>query len=100
MVELVGFEYCDIITIKAKQDKTKIKTPFVLRVPTSNTSNNKSSQNCANVITHSCEKLVLKGLAPSTPELEQHKDKPLTSPSGKGTKLAKNSMPASYNILD
>lgn len=43
MVELVDFEYCDVINIKGKQDNTKPKTPFVLRGPTSNTSDNEPS---------------------------------------------------------
>ena len=100
MVELVGVEYCDVITIKGKQDKTKPNTPFVLKGPTSNTSDNESSQICANVVTCSCAKLILKGPVPSSPKLEQHKDKPLASPSRKGTKIATTSMPTSYSILD
>ena len=100
MVKPVGVEYNDVITIKGKQDKTKPKTPFVLRGPNSTISDNESSQTCTNIVMHSCTKLVLRGPTPSDPELEQHKDKPLTGPSRKGIKLATTYVPASYNIID
>ena len=82
MVEPVGVDYCDVITIKGKQDKVKPKIPLVLRGPTSNTSNNESSQTCANPIMRSHAKLVLKGPRPSAPKIEQHKDKALAGPYG------------------
>ena len=43
MVEPIDVEYCDVITIKGKQDNVKLKTPFVLRGPTSNTSDYEAS---------------------------------------------------------
>lgn len=49
---------------------------------------------------HSRAKLVLKGPMPSAFELEQHKDKTLASPSGKGTKFTTSSTDTSYSILD
>jgi hypothetical protein len=100
MVEPMGFEYCDVITIKGKQDKTKSKTPFVLKVPTSNTIDNTPSQQCANAVTCSCAKLVLKGPAPSTPNPEQQKYKTLAGPSGKGLKITTNPNATSYSVLE
>ena len=100
MVEPVNFEDCNIITIQGKQDNNKPKTPFVLRAPTSHTIDNKYLQYYPNVVTCSRAKLVLKGPMPSTPDLEQKKDKTLASPSGKGAKLAKNLVATSYNVLD
>ena len=45
--------------------------------------------------------LVLKGPVPSpSTKIEQHKDKTLAGPSGKGVKATTNSAAASYNILD
>ena len=43
MVEPMDFEYYDVITIKSKQDNTNSKTPFVLKGPTPNTTNNTPS---------------------------------------------------------
>ncbi len=100
MVEPIDFEYCDIITIKGKQDNDKPKTPFVLRGPTSNNMDNASSQHCANTITHSDAKLVLKGPTPPTSNLEQHKDKALAGPSGKGAKHMTKLTVTSYSVLD
>ena len=90
MVEPVGVEYCDVITIKGKQDNPKPKTPFILRGPSSNKFDHESSQTCANTITHSHVKLVLKGPSlSSSAKLEQHKDKTLAGPFGKGAKRTK-----------
>lgn len=100
MVEPIYFDYCNIITIRGKQDNTKPKTPVVLRGATSTTSDNEPLQYCANAIMHSHAKVVLKGLVPLDPNLEQHKDKPLTSPSSKGTKVTTSSRNSSYSILD
>ena len=97
----MGVEYCDVITIKGKQDNSKPKTPFVLRGPSSNKSDSESSQTCANAIMRSCAKLVLKGPAPSpSTEIKQHKDKALVGPSRKGVKTTTNSVATSYSILD
>ena len=79
----MDFEYCDIMIIKGKQDNTKPKIKFVLREPTSNTSNNEPSQSCSNAIMYLCTKIILKGHTPSTPDLEWHKDKPLVGSSRK-----------------
>lgn len=46
MVEPMGFEYCDVITIKGKQDNTKSMKPFILKGPTSNTMNNTFTTMC------------------------------------------------------
>lgn len=100
MVEPVGFEYCDVITIKGKQYNTKSKTPFVLKGPTSNTTDNTSSQQCANAVTCSHAKLVVKGPMPSTPNPEQTKDKILAGPFGKGAKLTMNPNATSYSVLE
>ena len=97
----MGVEYCDVITIKGKQDNSKPKTPFVLRCPSSNKSESESSQTCATVVTRSRAKLVLKGPMPSpSAEIEQHKDKALAGPFGKGAKPTMNVAAASYSILD
>ena len=100
MVEPMDFEYCDIITIKGKQEKTKPKTLFFLRDPTTNTTDNTSSQHCANAIMFSHTKWVLKDPSPSTPDLEQHKEKTLVGASSRGAKLTKNSVATSYSVLD
>ena len=101
MVELVDVEYCNVITIKGKEDNPKPKTPFVLRGPSSNRPQSESSQTCANAVTRSRAKLVLKGPAPSpSAEVEQHKDKALAGPSGKGMKTTTNTTTTSYSILD
>jgi hypothetical protein len=71
-----------------------------LKGPTPNTMNNTPSQQCANAITRSRAKLVLKGLAPSTLDLEQTKGKTLAGPSGKGAKLTTNPNVVSYSILE
>ena len=78
----------------------KQKTPFILRGIMPSTSDHEKSQSCANIVTHSHAKIVLKGLATSTLELEQHKDKPLVGPFGKDAKLATFSAATSYSILD
>ena len=44
---------------------------------------------------------MLKGPAPPpSAEIEQHRDKALAGPSGKGVKTTTNTAAASYNILD
>ena len=100
MIEPVDFECCDVITIKGKQDNTKTKTPFVLKGPTSNMIDNTSSQQCANAITRSRAKLVLKGPAPPTIDPEQNRDKTLVGPSRKGGKPTTNLNAVSYSILE
>ena len=93
--------YCNVVTIKGQEDNPKPKTPFVLRGPSSNRSQSESSQTCANVVTRSRAKLVIKGPTPSpSAEVEQHKDKALAGPSGKGVKVTTNTTTASYSILD
>lgn len=96
MVEPMGFEYYDVITIKGKQDHTKT----LLRGPSPKTLDSKSSQSYANTVTCSCAKLVLKEPTPSALELEQNKEKPLVGLSGKGAQLVTFSATTSYNILD
>ena len=49
---------------------------------------------------HSRAKIVLKGPTPSTLELERHKEKPLASPSSKGTNIETSFVATSYSILD
>ena len=72
-----------------------------MRGPSSNQSEFESSQTCANAVTRSRAKLILKGPAPSpSTELEKHKDKALAGPSGKGMKTTTNIAVSSYNILD
>ena len=100
MVEPVGVEYCDFITIKGKQDKAKLKIPFILRGLTRNKYNYEPSQSCANIVTHSHSKLALKGPEPSSPKLEQYKGKTLAISSSKGAKLVTNVATTSYSILD
>ena len=65
MVEPVDVEYCNIITIKGKEDNPKHNIPFFLRGPSSNKPKSASSQTCANAVTHSRAKIVLKGPTPS-----------------------------------
>jgi len=101
MVEPIDMEYYDVITITSKQDIPKPKMPFVLMGSSSNIYDHESSQTCAGTITRSCAKLALKGLAPSSSaKIEQHKDKALAGPSGKGEKPTTNAMTTSYSILD
>ena len=100
MIEPVDFEYYDVITIKGKQDNTKTKTPFVLKGPTSNMTDNTTSQQCANAITRSRAKLVLKGPAPPPMDSEQNRDKALAGPSGKGAKPTTNPNAISYSVLE
>ena len=73
MIEPMDFKHCDIIMIKGKHDNTKLKTPFVLRNATSLTTNQEQSQSCANIVTHSHAKIVLKGPTPSSPKIDQHR---------------------------
>lgn len=96
----MDFEYYDIITIKGKKDNDKPQILFFLRGSTSHTTANTSLQYYDNGVTHSRAKLVLKGPTPSTPNLEQHEDKTLAGPSGRGAKLAKNSIATSYSVLN
>ena len=100
MVEPIDVEYCDFIIIKGRKDNAKLKTPFFLRGPALNKSNYELSQSCANTVTCSHANLVLKGLVPSSPELEQHKDKILAGLSDKGEKHTTNVVASNYSILD
>lgn len=100
MAKLVDFEYYDIIIIKGKKDDIKPKILFVLRSATSTTPNKEQSKSCASAITGSCTKIVLKGPVPFSPELDQHKDKPLADLSRKCMKISTSSMATNYSILD
>ena len=100
MVEFVDFEYYNVIMIKGKQENTKPKISFILRGATSTTTDKEPSQSCANIVTHSHAKIVLKGPPPSTPKSEQYKEKPLVGPSRNGTNIATYFSATSYNILD
>ena len=55
-----------MITIKGKEDAPKCKTPFVLKGPMPTSSDVTPSEVCANAITQSCAKIVLKGPEPPT----------------------------------
>ena len=60
----------------------------------------KKSQSCANIVTCSHAKIVLKGPIPSTPKVDHHKDKPIASPSIKNKKITTSSISENYSILE
>lgn len=51
MIEPVGVEYCDVITIKGSDNAPKPKTPFILRSSVSCSSESEQPQDYANVVT-------------------------------------------------
>ena len=51
MVETVNVKYCDVITIKGREDVPKCKTPFILQEPVSTFTKQEQSEFCVNAIT-------------------------------------------------
>ena len=100
MVEPVDDQYCNVITIKGKDDAPKRKTPFVLKGPTSNASNMIPTDACSNVVTQSCARIVLKYPEPSATTSNPTTEKTAIGPTNKASKLVPLTTTANYNILD
>ena len=100
MVELVDDLYCNVITIPGKDNAPKHTTPYVLRGLASNVSDTTSSDACANIVTRSRAKIVLKGPEPSAAPSNPTVDMTDVGSTGKTSKLVYPTNAASYSILD
>ena len=96
MVEPINVGYCDVITIKGREDTPKRKTPFVLQGSTSTS----TSKACTNAVSHSWVKFILKGFKPSTSTTKQPNDTTIVGSTNKNPKLVPSTNTTNYNILD
>ena len=100
MVEPIDDQYCNVITIKGKEDAPKCKNPFVLKGPLSDTFDMTPSDACANTVIRSRARIELKGLEPSATMSNPTTNKTTVSSTGKTSKLVPLTNTASYSILD
>lgn len=100
MVEPIDVEYYDVITIKGSEDYPRPKIMFVLHGLVSQSSESEQSLVCANVVTWSHAKIVLKGPEPSTSTPKQSIDTATIGLANKNSKLVPTPANANYSILD